>query len=122
MGQFFKKFFASLLALLVFALIGVFIMIGWIAVISSSFSAEKPTIGAKAVLYLDLGQTINEQAKENPLAGLSNDDQYAQPGLFDMLRLIKYAKTDSSIKGIYIKCADNGSGFATSDELRNALL
>ena len=97
-------------------------MIVWIAGITSSLTADKPAVGSKAVLYLDLGQSINEQAKENPLAGLNGDDQYATPGLYDMVRLIKYAKTDSSIKAIYIKCADNGNGFATSDELRDALL
>ncbi|MEO5594348.1 MAG: signal peptide peptidase SppA [Chitinophagaceae bacterium] len=122
MGQFFKIFFASLLAMAVFAVIAILIIVGSIATFTSNLSADKPAIGAKGVLYLDLGQTINEQAQDNPLSGLSKDDQYDMPGLYDMVRLIKYAKTDSSIKGIYLKCADNGNGFATSDELRSALM
>ena len=119
MGQFFKIFFASLLAMAVFAVLAIFIMAGWITSIASS---DKPTVGAKGILYIDLAQGINEQAQDNPLSGLSTDDQYDMPGLYDIVRLIKYAKTDSSIKGIYLKCADNANGFATSDELRNALL
>ena len=119
MGQFFKIFFASLLAIVVFAVLAIFIMAGWIASIAS---ADKPSVGAKGVLYIDLAQHIQEQVQDNPLSGLSTEDQYDMPGLYDMVRLIKYAKTDSSVKGIYLKCADNANGFATSDELRDALL
>ena len=122
MGQFFKIFFASLLAMAVFAVIAILIIVGSIATFTSNLSADKPSIGAKGVLYLDLGQTINEQAQDNLLSGFSKDDQYDMPGLYDMVRLIKYAKADSSIKGIYLKCADNANGFATSDELRSALM
>jgi len=122
MRQFFKIFFASLLAIFVFAVIAGLVIIGWIAALASNISSEKPVVGSKAVLYLDLSQSIGEQTKDNPLAGISSDDQYDIPGLFDMVRLIRHAKTDSAVKGIYLKCANNSNGFATSDELRNALL
>lgn len=122
MRQFFKFFFASFLAMAVSAVIAILIMAAWIAGVASSVSSDKPQVGNKAVLYLDLGQTIQEQTQDNPLLSLSSDDQYNTPGLYDMVRLIKYAKTDSTVKGIYIKCADNANGFATSDELRAALL
>ncbi len=122
MRQFFKMFFASLLAIFVVSFIGLLLIIGWIAAISNSLSSDKPVVAAKSVLYIDLGQSINEQAKDNPLSGFNGNDQFDSPGLFDMVRLIKYAKADTTIKGIYIKCADNANGFATSDELRNALL
>ena len=122
MRQFFKIFFASFLGMLVFGVLAIFILVLWIAGLASSVSSDKPTVGGKAVLYLDLGQTIQEQVQDNPFSGFSSDDNYDTPGLFDLVRLIKYAKTDSAIKGIYIKCADNANGFATSDELRTALL
>ena len=122
MRQFFKFFFASFLAMLVFAIIGIFILVVWIAAIAGSVSSDKPVVGSKGVLYIDLGQAIQEQVQDNPLSGINQDDQYDNPGLFDLVRLLKYAKTDSAIKGIYVKCSDNASGFATSDELRTALL
>ena len=122
MGQFFKFFFASLLAMLVFAVLAVVVIVVWIIAVANSFSSDKPVTGTKGVLYLDLGQPIREQVQDNPFPGLTSDDQYSTPGLYDMVRLIKYAKTDSSIKGIYLKCGDNANGFATSDELRSALL
>ncbi|MEP7278053.1 MAG: signal peptide peptidase SppA [Bacteroidota bacterium] len=122
MRQFFKIFFASFLAMLVFAFLAVLIMVGWIVGVASSLSADKPAIGGRGVLYLDLGQSIQEQVQDNPLSALGSDDRFDTPGLYDMVRLIKYAKTDTTVKGIYLKCSENANGFATSDELRAALL
>lgn len=118
MRQFLKIFFASLLAIAFFSFV-VFLLVA--GIIGSISSPDKPVTGSKAVLYIDLAQNFTEQGQDNPLAGLSSDDKYETPGLFDMVRLIRHAKTDSSVKGIYLKCADNANGFATSDELRDAL-
>ncbi len=122
MRQFFKIFFASFAAMFVFFVLALICMFLWIGYIASHFSSDKPVTGSKAVLYLDLSQAIHEQVQENALTGFFNDEQYDLPGLYDMVRLIRYAKTDSAVKGIYLKCADNANGFATSEELRNALL
>src|ERR1700712_2849980 len=121
MRQFFKIFFASFLAMAVFAVVALIILVAWIVGLAGSFSADKPAVGGKAVLYFDLSQTIHEQVQNNPLSDFNADDQYDMPGLYDLVRLIKFAKTDSTVKGIYIKCADNANGFATSSELRGAL-
>lgn len=119
MRSFFRAFFASLLALVVFTGIGVLILF---VLISSLASSNQVSTGAKAVLHIDLNQTYLEQTQNNPIAALSTGDQYDFPGLYDMVRLIRHAKSDSSIKGIYLKCNGNQNGFATSEELRNALL
>ncbi len=119
MARFFKIFFASFLALVVFSLITLFILLGWIGRLTS---ASKPAIGDQAVLFISLDQNIAEQERDNPLASFNSDDHYDMPGLYDMVRLIHYAKTDSSIKGIYLRCNGNGNGLATSNELRKALL
>ncbi len=71
---------------------------------------------------IDLAQPYQEVRIENPLAVLGGKEQYSTPALYDVIRLIRHAKTDSSVKGIYIKCNTNSNGFAASDELRNALL
>lgn len=119
MRSFFKVFFASLLALIVFAGIGIVILVG---IVGSIASQKEVDTGAKAVLFIDLNQTYPEQTQENPIAGFSSGDQYDYPGVYDVVRMIHYAKSDSSVKGIYLKCNDNMNGFATSEELRNALL
>jgi len=119
MGSFFKMFFASLLAFVVVALVLVFIIAGIIGGLASS---KKSETGSKVVLVLDLSQSFHEQKQDNPLADLGTDDQYDVPGLYDVVRLLDHAKNDSSVKGIYIKCGSNDNGFATSEEIRNALL
>ena len=118
MNSFIKVFLASLLALFVFVLVGFFLL----SAVISSIASARPQTGDKAVLLIDLEDAYNEQARPNPLAAFSADDQYDQPGLFDLVRMIRYAKSDSSIKGIYIKCRQNSNGIASSEEIRNALL
>jgi protease IV len=85
-------------------------------------SSKKTEVGAKAVLLIDLSQTFREQYQESALSGLGSQDQNDVPGVYDVTRLINHAKHDSSIKGIYIKCNGNNNGFASSEEIRNALL
>ncbi|HEY4209430.1 MAG TPA: signal peptide peptidase SppA [Puia sp.] len=119
MGGFFKSFFAALLALVIFTVIMVFALAGYIG---SLISSKKPDIEAKSVLVIDLTQSIHEQVQDNPLSGISSDDQYDVPGLYDMVRLVRHAKGDSAIRGIYLKCGDDPNGFATNEEIRSAIL
>ncbi len=119
MNSFLKIFLASLTALLVFTVVAFFIMLG---LVSGLATPQKEKTGARAVLMIDLAQPYKEVRIENPLAVLGGKEQYSTPALYDVIRLIRYAKTDSSVKGIYIKCNTNSNGFAASDELRNALL
>ena len=118
MRSFFKIFFASLLALVVFVIIVFFFGIGFISGLAGS---PKVVIGPKAVLVLDLNESFAEKTTDDPLAGLS-DTRYNVPGVFDVLRMIRYAKSDSAIKGIYIKAGGNDNGLATTEEIRNALI
>lgn len=119
MGGFFKTFFASLLALIIFTVIGVFILLG---IIASATTADKPVVGRDAVLVLDLSSEFREQSKDNPLDALVNGIENEAPSLYDMVRMIRYAKSDSAIKGIYVLCGNNRNGFAASEELRKALV
>jgi len=119
MRSFFKIFFASFLALMVFMLIGVLIVL---AMIAGATSDKTPSLGSKGVLMLDLTKEYKEQKNDNPLNTLRGNADENVPGLYDVVRMIAYAKTDSSVKGIYIKGDDNANGFAASEEIRNALL
>ncbi|GEO08951.1 signal peptide peptidase SppA [Segetibacter aerophilus] len=119
MRSFFKIFFASLLALIVFVFIGVLIVIGMVA---SATSGDKPEVGNKAVLLLDLTKEYKEQKADDAFNIIRGNADENVPGLYDVVRMIEYAKSDSSVKGIYIKAEDNANGFAGSEELRNALI
>ncbi|HLL44732.1 MAG TPA: S49 family peptidase, partial [Segetibacter sp.] len=118
MRSFLKIFFASFLALVFFVLIGVLIMFG---IVASMMSDNKPYIGGKGVLVVDLTKEYKEQKSDNPISTLRGNPDDNVPGLYDVVRMIAYAKKDSAIKGIYIKSDDNANGFAASEELRNAL-
>lgn len=119
MKSFFKIFIASLLALIVFSILGVMVIIGLAA---SASSSDKPLIGSDAVLVLDLSKPYKETVQENPFASFTTDEDFETPSLFDMVRLIEFAKKDANVKGIYILAGTNVNGFAASEEIRKALL
>lgn len=119
MKSFFKSFFAALLAMFVFCILGFFILIGLVASLSTT---EKPTIGENGVLVLDLTSTFKEQSIENPFAFLNKAEEIDVPSLYNVQRLLKHAKNDVNIKGVYMLCANNPNGYGASEELRRAIL
>jgi protease-4 len=119
MGGFFKMFFASLLALIIFSAIGFFLCLVLIAGLAKS---DAPLVEKNSVLVINIGQPFQEQKLESPLAVLSSNDELSVPGVYDVVRLIQKAAKDDKIKGIYLQSGLNPNGFATSEEIRNALL
>ncbi len=116
MSSFFRIFFASLLALVVFSILCFFLLLG---IISSS--TPKVTTGQNAVLVLDLSVPFPEVMVENPLGAITGDEDYDLPGVYDVVRLIEKAASDSAVKGILIRCGTNNNGFGSSEEIRSAL-
>jgi protease-4 len=119
MKSFFKSFFAALLALIIFSLIGFFILIGIAATFSSD---EKIAVAPKSVLVIDATETFLEQTKNDPFSELLNKKKGKQPSLSELIGLLSYAKKDSNIKGIYIKCSENPNGYAATEEIRKAII
>jgi protease-4 len=117
MRSFFKFFFASLLAIVVFSIIAFFFLLGFISNITSKNAVR---VEPASVLVLDLGQAFAEQMRESPFSMLGGEMRDV-PGLYDVIRLIHRAKDDKNIAGIYIKADGNPNGFAASDEIRSAL-
>jgi protease IV len=118
MRSFLKIFLASFLALIVFVFVFLFFTIGYVSSIASS---PKEEVGANAVLVLDLSETFAEKTGQDPLANFS-DTRYNTPSLYDVIRMLRYAKSDSSIKGVYIKASGNENGLGATEEIRNALI
>ena len=119
MKSFFKIFFASLLALVVFSLISFFLLLG---IISGITSKDRAQVGNKGVMVIDLGTLYPEIGVKNPLPSFGGEEHYDVPSLYDVVRLINKAKSDSAVKGIYIKSGNNNNGFGASEEIRNALM
>lgn len=119
MKIFFKAFLASLLALFVFSFLGFFILAG----IAGSISKEEAIIiPQKAVLVLNISENFEERKTADPFSEIMERKKGKKPSLAELVQLINNAKTDSSIKGIYLKAVQNPNGFAASEEIRNALL
>ncbi len=121
MRSFLKIFLASFLALVVFVFIGFFFLAGYVGgILSSIIKSGRRRRFTMRCLLLDLSQNFSEKVTTDPLAGFS-ESVYNTPGVYDVVRMIHYAKTDSAVKGIYIKANSNGNGLGTSEEIRNAL-
>ena len=123
MKEFFRSFFASLLAFFVFCLLLFFIIAGIISGVSQQFDAPKTSVNPNTVLRINTNYAIVEQTQTGMPTGLGllgiNDDQGM--GLNDILINIKNAETDDHIKGIYLELGLNQNAYATLQEIRDAL-
>ncbi len=119
MKSFFKSFLAALLALFIFSFLGVMLLIGIAASVSSE---ETIAVPSNAVLVIDLGETYTEKEVSDPFTEIMSPGKGKLPSLSNLIGLIQHAKKDSSIKGIYIKCQQNPNGYAASEEIRKALV
>jgi len=117
MKQFFKFFFASLAALFIFVLL-IFVVFG--GIIAGSASKEQTIVDNNSVLCIDLNENITEQTQENQL-GILSGQPTSIVGLNDVLASIKAAKSDENIKGIYIKLGMSPIGWATLQEIKDAI-
>ena len=110
---------ASLLALVIFSIICIFITIGTIGALTQ----EKPvSVKDKSVLHLKLDKPISEVEFNNPFADLEViPTSPATIGLVQLKESIKQAKEDDNIKGIYLEAPMVMAGMAAAQEIRSAL-
>lgn len=118
MKNFFKIFFASLLALIIFFVGFFFIFAG----IASQDSEVK--ISENSFLEIKLNRPIVEMTSDDPFAEFSQalTNEPTPISLKDILESIEHAKTDDKIKGIYLDAPYVMAGFAQIEEIRNALI
>ena len=123
MKIFWKAFFASLLAIIVASFLMIFILVGMISAITS-FKDQTVTIKNQSLLLLKLDSRIVERKSNNPfedfeILGIKAANT---TGLNQILSCLEKAKTDDRIKGVYLELSDINSGYATIEEIRNALI
>lgn len=85
-----------------------------------SSSESETQVRKNSVMMMDLNGTLMERSQENPFDFLMGED-YTTYGLDDILSAIKKAKENDDIKGIYIQATSLDGGFASLEEIRNAL-
>lgn len=83
---------------------------------------KEETVPEKAVLYIDLSKSFAEKKSEDPFIMFTGKKEDELPSLYEFIQLIQKAKTDTSIKGLYLKANTNGNGFAASEEMRASLI
>ena len=123
MKIFWKAFFASLLAIIVGSVLLVILLIGMISALTS-FKDQIVTIKSQSLLVIKLDGRIVERKSNNPfedieLPGIKMSNT---TGLNQILSCIEKAKTDSRIKGVYLELSEINAGYATVEEIRNALI
>ena len=122
MNTFWKSFFATLLALVVFSLLMFFIVLGMVAAVTSGLEKKAVAVESHSILYLDLNYPIPEQTSFHipfPSASIFSADEGA--GLNDILRSIEAAADDPNIEAIWLQMGYNVNPYATLQEIRNAL-
>jgi protease IV len=124
MLQFLKYVLATIVGLLLFAVISVFILIGIGAAMGSS--SEEVSLKDNSVLKLDFNRPIVENATDDENPFKSFGGPFAEGadnlGLVQIRDGLKRAAADSHIKGIYLQANYPQAGYSSLEEIRNALL
>ena len=118
-----KQFLKFTLAAAAGLILGVFSIIIIFSILAASGDSKEVQLDEPHVLRLELNGEIQDRVEEMPfdLSEITGQDVNIL-GLNDILANIKKAKTDENIKGIYIEMGMLSAGFATREEIRNALL
>jgi len=124
MAKFFKNLLLIVVGSVVTSILMVLIFMAIIAGIVSGGDKEVK-IKEKTLLTIDLNKAIVERSVENPLAEMFGDDSpfvTKETGLNKILKNIKKAQADDRILGIYLESGMPQTGYATLNEIRNALI
>ena len=118
-----KQFLKFTLAAAAGLMLGVFSIIIIFSIVAASGDSKELQLDEPHVLRLELNGEIQDRVEEMPfdLSEITGQDVNIL-GLNDILANIKKAKTDENIKGIYVEMGILSAGFATREEIRNALL
>lgn len=120
MKGFFKQVLATIVGLIAFgAIVSIMGIMSVVGMIASGQATHK--VNDNSVLVLNLSGVIEEQGQENILGQLTGNT-VNNLGLDNLLSAIKKAKDNDNIKGIYIEAGVLQAGYATMQEIRNALL
>ncbi len=124
MKNFFGAFFGSCLGILLTGVVITVITIFSIKNMVDDGEDKSYKAVENSVLKLSLNDQIKERTVENPFSKLNLGPLMPEGsvGLNTILLNIKKAKEDKNIKGIYLEISTPIAGFATLEEIRNALI
>jgi protease IV len=116
--NFLKTLLAVITGLFLFSLICLVLFIGAISILGAE---RKVRIDANSVLRIDLNRAIVEMPADDPFSGFLPGVKRPL-GLLDIKRALRHAKTDNNIQGVLLDCGQVMAGYASLQELRDAIL
>ncbi len=119
------KFIGSLFKIAFGFLLGIFLLFCFVGFIAYLFTpSDSESIEANSVLKLSFNEPLREQTADSPFEELPVPflPTGNGVGVYDMKENILKAKTDDNIKGIYLPLTGIAGGFASIEEVRNALI
>lgn len=98
------------------------ILIGVIVSMISS-AKEEVRVSDNSILHIKLEGVVNDRTSSNPFQGfdLNKMENKTELGLNEILKILKKAKEDSKIKGIFLDISNIQFGMAILEEIRNEL-
>jgi protease-4 len=122
MKNFLKYTLATITGIIVTSILFFIVMLASISALVAS--GDKPvSLKDNSILVLKAGTIIPDRGNQNPFAGIDlfNMTFTAGTGLNEILQNIEKASKDGKIKGILIENDLLPSGWATTEEIRNAI-
>jgi protease IV len=120
MLSFLKYVLATMVGFFLFLIVGVLILVGIASMFSNS--DKEVSVDSNSVLKIDLNSSIQENvAEEDPFSQIFGSE-VSKIGLNQLKKAIANAKVDPNIKGIYLHLEYPMAGYATLEDLREALL
>lgn len=119
---FWPAFFGSCFGVFITGFVCTMLLFVMMVAAFSGKGSKTKKIAKESVLHLKLDYDITDRTDPHPFAEFDLDDFATQPGLVDLIRMIRYAATDDKIKGIYLDAGAVGGGLATMEELRKELV
>ena len=120
-----KKFFISMLGTIagfwISLILAVFVGLAIVGALISSGSGQKPAVAKNSILYLDLSGSMPERYQPADFWQIVKDADSNSESLVDILDALRAAKSDSKIKGVYINAAGAAAGFASREEIVEAI-
>lgn len=123
MKQFLKFTLATITGIILTSVIFFITMIAGLSALVAS--GDKPaTISENSILVLKAGVPVPDRGNDDPFAGIDifSMSFTPTPGLNEILSNIRKASTDDNVKGILIETGLLPSGWATTGEIRDALI
>ncbi len=123
MRQFFKIVLGSCLGVVLAGIVMIFVVGGSIGALVAQFSGESESKELKpnTVLKIQISDLTPERTNNTSESSVFNFDTEDVLGIHDITKLIKHAKTDKNVSGLFLDLDDNSLPLAKTSLLTNAI-